>query len=47
MGALPAVFEWGCFVFFFDKFYLYIKFIKNEVFYEKCKYGPFRRLYVD
>ena len=31
--------------FFFDKFYLYIKFIKNEVFYEKRKIQPFRWLY--
>ena len=31
--------------FFFDKFYLYIKFIKNEVFYEKCKIKPFRRIH--
>ena len=33
--------------FFFDKFYLYIKFIKNEVLHEKRKYDPFGRLYAD
>ncbi len=47
MGALPAVFNRVVFVFFFDKFYYKQNLSKNEVYYEKRKYQPFRRVYAD